>query len=268
MRLSHCLLICALLVGVNALNGLRRRSTVDTCGNVNNAELKVQGFSFGRINSCLCESTLPTFILTNVPSEAAVLQFGTAPTIAALTALITSASGSETCTYPDNAIASCEVANPCFFTCGNGFTASPSGDYPTDCVCDSPYTVCNGVCGVFTSCSSGLTRRAVSHNNCPARTTACPVPGRGRAAWECVDTTSDLESCGGCIYPSVNDPTGVDCTTIEGVSDVACHRGRCLVKRCMPGYQTDISNSHCVDDNVLDVSDVLAVAFGLEHVPL
>ncbi|KAL1410696.1 hypothetical protein Q8F55_001638 [Vanrija albida] len=48
--------------------------------------------------------------------------------------------------------------------------------------------------------------------------------------FECVDVLHDLESCGGC--PGVD---GVDCTTIEGASDVSCVLGKCKVHACDEG---------------------------------
>jgi hypothetical protein len=30
---------------------------------------------------------------------------------------------------------------------------------------------------------------------------------------------------------------GVDCTAIQGISDVLCFRGQCVVHQCMPGYE-------------------------------
>jgi hypothetical protein len=63
--------------------------------------------------------------------------------------------------------------------------------------------------------------------------------------------------------------TGVDCTAIEGVADVACLGGRCIVHRCMPGYKvrTRGSESRCVsDERSVDAMDVLAAEFGLDLV--
>jgi len=58
--------------------------------------------------------------------------------------------------------------------------------------------------------------------------------------FECVDTSSDLESCGGCAVPFYSShssrPLGTDCTSIPGVSDVECVRGACVVKRCAKGW--------------------------------
>jgi hypothetical protein len=39
--------------------------------------------------------------------------------------------------------------------------------------------------------------------------------------WECVDTSSDIESCGGCEWPVAGGKQGEDCAALEGVSQVA-----------------------------------------------
>jgi hypothetical protein len=259
------------LSGVNAINDLTSRAFLDVCADVNTNVLRIP-VAVGTIHACICISALPLFIQTDPVAKAAVLLFGQAKVIAALSALINAAPGSTHCSFPDHAIPACQPNNPCFFTCSNGFTAAP----PNACVCVSPNVVCDGTCGYFPSCSSGHARRAVSgpdvrarDSNCQGGSTACPVPGRGRSAWECIDTMSDLESCGGCIFPGVIGPTGVDCTSIEGVADVDCHKGQCVVHRCMPGYAVDDYGSQCVsnDRSVLDASEILAAEFGFEHVP-
>lgn len=38
--------------------------------------------------------------------------------------------------------------------------------------------------------------------------------------WECVDTSSDVESCGGCEWPVSGKGRGEDCSSLEGVSEV------------------------------------------------
>lgn len=39
--------------------------------------------------------------------------------------------------------------------------------------------------------------------------------------WECVDTSSDVESCGGCEWPVSGKGQGEDCSAMDGVSEVA-----------------------------------------------
>lgn len=42
-------------------------------------------------------------------------------------------------------------------------------------------------------------------------------------SYECIDTQSELESCGGCASSG----EGVDCTTLPGVKSVTCRAGQC-----------------------------------------
>ncbi|WVQ83953.1 hypothetical protein IAT38_006098 [Cryptococcus sp. DSM 104549] len=79
--------------------------------------------------------------------------------------------------------------------------------------------------------------------DCPTGMRACNVDGVTEA-WECVDPTSDLESCGGCTYGdfvkgSTNtEATGFDCTSIPGVlrGSVTCSAGRCEAFACKRGW--------------------------------
>ena len=54
---------------------------------------------------------------------------------------------------------------------------------------------------------------------CPSGLEACPFAGH----YECFDTATELESCGGCASLG----KGQDCTKIEGAWNVACERGSC-----------------------------------------
>ncbi|KAM0752139.1 hypothetical protein T439DRAFT_324220 [Meredithblackwellia eburnea MCA 4105] len=76
---------------------------------------------------------------------------------------------------------------------------------------------------------------------------ACPVynakwGGRVNAAdgggsakpqnkFECVDTMSGIETCGGCSLES----GAVDCSSLPGVDSVMCKRGRCVILACEEG---------------------------------
>ena len=72
-------------------------------------------------------------------------------------------------------------------------------------------------------------RRSELHSRnialCPNNMEACPISGlMGPSGdYECLDTTAELESCGGCA--STGD--GQDCTAIEGAWNVACNQGSC-----------------------------------------
>ncbi|OCH90062.1 hypothetical protein OBBRIDRAFT_826179 [Obba rivulosa] len=269
------------LAGLATSSSLTQRALLDVCANVD-AELQVDLLGIkvvvGLIEVCLCLSVLPTFITTNIIAEAAVGLVGEASVLSALTDLVNDAADHQSCTYPDNSSPFCEAGNPCGFTCSNGFTPEPAKN-PDSCVCEAPNTVCNGVCGEFKGCSSSspkrrdpqLRKRAV----CEDGLTPCGVYGwqgqRSSQAWECVDTTSDLESCGGCAVPlHYASPHGIDCTALPGVADVSCNFGSCVVHRCLPGYQVSLDGTFCLRARhaaqINEQED--AAAYGLEHIPL
>ncbi|KAF8063370.1 hypothetical protein FPV67DRAFT_1672398 [Lyophyllum atratum] len=281
MRLifASALALAPLLSSVVALNQLAGRTDAisDICGEVD-GYLKVpipllpeKLITIGKINACLCISTLPYFMATNVYAISASALAGKPKTTAALTDLIHGCPG-QTCHYPPHSHQVCQHGNPCGFTCKDGYTPYPSYN-PTTCVCNQPYTECNGKCGIFHGCPSGYVKRDLHYGTdkqCPKGLSACGVLGRSAKSWECLNTQTDLESCGGCIIPLYNGqvgPEGVDCTAIAGVSDVSCVKGGCLVHRCMPGYEVNVTGDSCI---YLEDKDpvILAAQYGLEHVPL
>ncbi|KAJ7302353.1 hypothetical protein DFH08DRAFT_945690 [Mycena albidolilacea] len=242
--------------------------SVDVCGEVD-AELKLPSLlppfkpkSFGIIKECLCISTIPEYIESNLLLGAIAL-FGKKALIAELTLMVNNCAGSSQCHYPSHSVPSCKSGSPCYFTCTDGYSAYPSGAYPTQCVCSYPYTECNGKCGTFRGCPSTYYAKREIVGKCSEGYTACGVPGAGAKSWDCIDTQTDLESCGGCPYSDLSypSPLGKDCTLISGVSDVACVKGHCVVHKCISGYDLK-GTSGCIysEDNV-----VLAAQYGLEH---
>jgi len=244
--------------------------TTDICCDVN-ADLSLLGIIFGPINACICLSNIPWFLSSHSTVLAASAYAGSAQASSALTDLVHKGPG-QTCHYPPHSIQLCQSGNPCGFTCTDGYTPYPY-IYPSQCVCESPYSECNGKCGLFYGCPSpgGWYKRDNYGANklCPQGHTACGIPARSAKAWECLNTQTELESCGGCVLPfnGQDGPKGVDCTAIAGISDVSCIKGRCSVHRCMPGYKINAFGDSCdyVEDND---SVVLAAQYGLEHIPL
>jgi hypothetical protein len=97
---------------------------------------------------------------------------------------------------------------------------------------------------VCVSATSGLGRRAtVTPPTCAAAFTSCPIAGRTQA-FECLDTQSNVESCGGCTSTD----QGIDCTSIESAEDVACVMGQCVVNVCQPGWKVGANATECVED--------------------
>jgi hypothetical protein len=73
---------------------------------------------------------------------------------------------------------------------------------------------------------------------------ACPIPTATGLSddYECLDTSTELESCGGCA--SLGE--GTDCTAIPHAWNVACNRGKCEVSSCAPGYKLSNVGAICV----------------------
>nr|XP_019002407.1 uncharacterized protein I203_04888 [Kwoniella mangroviensis CBS 8507]OCF65868.1 hypothetical protein I203_04888 [Kwoniella mangroviensis CBS 8507] len=89
---------------------------------------------------------------------------------------------------------------------------------------------------------------------CPVDSTACLLAG-SESSYECLDTDSELESCGGCIHSSIialgDTPAGgVDCTSLPGAAPdgVTCLEGRCIVYDCDEGYE--LENGECVSPDL------------------
>lgn len=72
------------------------------------------------------------------------------------------------------------------------------------------------------------------------RQTTCKVPGRN--SWECIDTRSKLDSCGGC--PGSEESK--DCSEIYKAAEVSCLRGSCYVHTCLPGFVVTPDGAACV----------------------
>ncbi|KAK6908395.1 hypothetical protein I203_102396 [Kwoniella mangroviensis CBS 8507] len=76
---------------------------------------------------------------------------------------------------------------------------------------------------------------------CPAGLDACIVHG-SEDSFECIDTSSELESCGGCLYGSYSNSTsslGTDCSTLIGAAfgGTTCFDGRCQISACEEGFK-------------------------------
>lgn len=152
----------------------------------------------------------------------------------------------------------------------------PSTEYPCSFDCAAPHVRCNDICQPPSSpCSLSPAPAPVPvqlqqqrpHSNhkrdsvekrklarlCHVGLTACKLdPWLARISshkWDCVDTQSDLESCGGCAAPiNKQTPTGIDCTAIPGVADVHCSSGACVVQKCLPGYYIAPNRTTCLFD--------------------
>ncbi|KAG7527398.1 hypothetical protein FFLO_06977 [Filobasidium floriforme] len=94
--------------------------------------------------------------------------------------------------------------------------------------CEAGYTSEDGASECMLAPSGSFSRRdqtLMRVGACTRSQTACMV---GQEKWECIDTLTDLQSCGGCW----TDGSGVDCTLLDhpDMSDgmqIACVDGRC-----------------------------------------
>ncbi|WVW83329.1 hypothetical protein I302_105348 [Kwoniella bestiolae CBS 10118] len=83
---------------------------------------------------------------------------------------------------------------------------------------------------------------------CPQGMKACQVTKNDDHAYECIDTSHELESCGGCIHGEIDiefgsssskSPLGLDCTALTGItpSGVACYNSQCVAFDCEDGFE-------------------------------
>lgn len=147
------------------------------------------------------------------------------------------------CRTPANSVATCNVGT-CGFTCNPGYVTNAAG---TGCV-SGPST------------KPKKKRGLTSPDLCPAGETACPITGsasfgafvnssdrvkdfaHSAGGFECIETGSDLESCGGCTSLG----TGYDCTRIANSAEVGCSNGKCVLYSCRKGYVPTLEAEKCI----------------------
>ncbi|KAG5734799.1 hypothetical protein E4T56_gene728 [Termitomyces sp. T112] len=87
---------------------------------------------------------------------------------------------------------------------------------------------------------------------CKPEQTVCGIPGReGTKDFECIDTTTTLDSCGGCVvqHPFSDGPAsvnGIDCGRLPGVIASNCLSSRCEIAQCHSGWYLDAKRNECV----------------------
>ncbi|KAF9652487.1 hypothetical protein BDM02DRAFT_3075260, partial [Thelephora ganbajun] len=203
----------------------------------------------GHLNLCLCLSVLPGFLDSHPMARKVIDGIGRDRARDYFAGLIRSQKDKQECHYPRHARPFCSIQRPCDFTCEKGYAPSPSTN-PTECICHSPYSECNGVCGYFPhGCSSqGFSKDRRDQPTCPAGKTMCGVPNGGEGH-DCVDTKIDVESCGGCTVASPfgnNVADGKNCKAIPNVEGVSCHQGTCKILSCKNGFKVSRSHDSCV----------------------
>ncbi|KAK4689015.1 hypothetical protein P7C73_g1085, partial [Tremellales sp. Uapishka_1] len=150
------------------------------------------------------------------------------------------------------------VANikTCFTQCASYSNAifNPTSDY--NCACtDNPEPDFTATCGdnayfiyqhSATAQASTLSRRRLRDRLasqqklgfCPPGKTACSI--ENTSGYECVDTDTEFESCGGCLHGEYgnasNTTRGQDCSSSDGLfGAVTCTSGRCVASACVEG---------------------------------
>lgn len=189
-----------------------------------------------------------------------------------------------TCNYPANSVPACSTyigaiqqgTGTCFFSKLISILERIQQLTPhaTPSACDANSYNCGQFCIPLTqNCVSGIPQRrdlGPSAALCPVGMSACYLANSASLAkakaiaWECMDTQSDIEACGGCQFPQTGEVGGADCTELEGVDTVAvsifhglgihmadlrlqCKEGECQAITCIRGYK--LQGTECVSDN-------------------
>ena len=148
----------------------------------------------------------------------------------------------NTCYAPQNGVASC-TSGVCSWTC------------------TAPYVTSGTSCVLQGSAKARAKKRTHAiFSLCPVGETACPIAGAasfgafalssnknadfGHSAggYECLDTATSLDSCGGCASTG----QGMDCTQIAHSSGVGCNSGQCVIFSCESGYAVSSNATKCV----------------------
>ncbi|KAF9515657.1 hypothetical protein BS47DRAFT_775421 [Hydnum rufescens UP504] len=204
-----------------------KRGFVDICAPLD-GDLKILGVNYGKIDVCLCVSAIPAFIKTDPTGKKASKHLGEPYLTDYLTNLTETTPGAQDCQYPDHAIPAC--------TPNCGFTCQP------------PYVMWGGTCVLPPS--SGLKKRGLDIDldedlRCAWGLTKCGAWNQpvAQVGFECLDTRSHLESCGGCTLAfGTNEATGQDCTAIPGVLGVLCEESKCVVHSCRRGWVEQVDD--------------------------
>ncbi|GAA96541.1 uncharacterized protein L969DRAFT_88149 [Mixia osmundae IAM 14324] len=151
------------------------------------------------------------------------------------------------CPAPTNGVAYCTLALKCAFSCNTGYTVSGS----------------SCVLAASSKAKARKKRDLAKETLCPTGESACPIAGSHTyqfasvfldkldstsamsigdgLAWECIDPTSQIDSCGGCAARG----EGTDCTSIPHSRGVGCHKGTCTVFSCVDGFSPSANATAC-----------------------
>ncbi|KIY69430.1 hypothetical protein CYLTODRAFT_420720 [Cylindrobasidium torrendii FP15055 ss-10] len=170
---------------------------------------------------------------------------------------------------PPHAARLCSNKKPCDIECKDGFVRQ--GD---TCVCPAPNQECNGRCVAPGACGSAVPNSNRLRRNteistlsrakatCAEHASVCGVPGASKRAYECIDTQSSAESCGGCATPHGFAPRelqslGQNCLAAPQVAGASCRQGACVVE-CKDGFVPSKDSTACVARRDLRRRDIIA----------
>ncbi|KAJ7100654.1 hypothetical protein B0H15DRAFT_457400 [Mycena belliarum] len=221
------------------LNHHQHRSIVDLCVSIPNIAVSLLHLLGANVELCLCLKDLSDLYLQTTDN---VTLGGNA--LAEVVALLGDPKNNPTCgPLPPHAHRACTNANPCHYACDPGFTDNGNGG----CACAAPNVICNNECGPATAgCGASAIARSLksrgpittfeaAQRRCGPTKAVCGVVNsiRGSLAFECVDVTSDSESCGGCVTPHPFLPPsgvlgGIDCRRLS--SPHTCENSQCVAQ--------------------------------------
>ncbi|KAI4527806.1 hypothetical protein EV122DRAFT_252995 [Schizophyllum commune] len=140
-----------------------RHGLIDICANLDidlDIHLGDRDLVFGHIDVCLCLGALPNFLEAHAVAATAVKLVGHDVVAARLEALLNAAHNKKNCSYPQHYKSICSSQDPCGWECTDGFVEYPTNK-PTQCICPTGKTVCNGKCGDFPhGCASPVPKAA------------------------------------------------------------------------------------------------------------
>ncbi|KAF8901214.1 hypothetical protein CPB84DRAFT_986568 [Gymnopilus junonius] len=213
------------------------------------------------IELCLCLKDLDLYLETNANVQALIGLLGKNAIGSLITAVVNTSPQAQECAFPQHAHHTCNTNDPCHYECDAPYTLQGG-----ECVCAPPYSSCNGVCDLYPqSCGSAVPRSLHKRTNaivtiaqakasCRPHETVCGIPGQEKAlAFECIDTRSTADSCGGCMTPhpffeaqAIRHTVGQDCTAIAYASSTGCSKERCVVGSCVDGWVPGSDKVSCV----------------------
>ncbi|KAG7095188.1 hypothetical protein E1B28_005965 [Marasmius oreades] len=235
------------------------RDLIDLCINLrvvfDQLPLDLKSIIAGNVDVCLCLKDLDVFLNAKVEDldVLGVLRLNI-PVLRVFLDNLLRTSGKK-CTLPPHAHFVCTNSDPCHVKCDPGFIRD--GD---QCVCSKPKKLCKGQCLASpNSCDPSATPRPLHSRRSEIVTLeeaqrycgsmeVCGVPSaKSGNAFECIDTTSNTDSCGGCVYPNpwAVTSSGKDCTSPKALK-VTCRASRCVVDLCQEGFEPNGPREACV----------------------